>query len=107
MSSPRPPAQQLLLAGGGHTHALLLLRWLMRGQRPPGAITLVNRASTALYSGMLPGLVAGVYTLEECSIDLRRLCAAVDVTLVIAEISGLELADRQLLLADRPPLSWD
>ncbi|MFM7240148.1 MAG: hypothetical protein ACKOZN_11235 [Cyanobium sp.] len=79
----------------------------MGGQRPPGAITLVNRASTALYSGMLPGLVAGVYALEECSIDLRRLCAAVDVTLVIAEISGLELADRQLLLADRPPLSWD
>jgi selenide,water dikinase len=107
MSSPRPPAQQLLLAGGGHTHALLLLRWLMRGQRPPGAITLVNRASTALYSGMLPGLVAGVYALEECSIDLRRLCAAVDVTLVIAEISGLELAGRQLLLAGRPPLVWD
>jgi selenide, water dikinase len=107
MSSARPPAQQLLLAGGGHTHALVLLRWLMRGERPPGAITLVNRASTALYSGMLPGLVAGVYALEECSIDLRRLCSAVDVTLVIAEITGLELANRRLLLADRPPLIWD
>ena len=107
MIPARPPAQQLLLAGGGHTHALLLLRWLMRGERPAGAITLVNRASTALYSGMLPGLVAGVFRREECRIDLRRLCAAVNVTLVIAEISGLELDHRRLLLAGRPPLPWD
>ena len=107
MIPARPPAQHLLLAGGGHTHALVLLRWLMRGERPAGAITLVNRASTALYSGMLPGLVAGVFRREACSIDLRRLCAAVDVTLVIAEINGLALAGRHLLLADRPPLPWD
>jgi selenide,water dikinase len=97
----------LLLAGGGHTHALVLLHWLMRGDRPPGAITLVNRVSTALYSGMLPGLVAGVYQREACSIDLRRLCSAVDVTLVIAEITGLDLENQRLLLADRPALSWD
>jgi selenide,water dikinase len=107
MSSPRPPAQQLVLAGGGHTHALVLLRWLMRGNRPSGSITLVNRASTALYSGMLPGLVAGVYQRDACCIDLRRLCSAVNVTLVIAEITGLDLENRHLLLADRPALSWD
>jgi len=107
MLSPRPPAQQLLLAGGGHTHALLLLRWLMGGNRPPGAITLVNRTSTALYSGMLPGLVAGIYPREACSIDLRRLCSAVEVTLVVAEITGLNLEGRQLLLDGRPPLHWD
>jgi selenide, water dikinase len=107
MSSPRPPAQQLVLAGGGHTHALVLLQWLMGGNRPSGSITLVNRASTALYSGMLPGLVAGVYQREACSIDLRRLCSAVDVTLIIAEITGLDLENRHLLLADRPALTWD
>ena len=95
------------MAGGGHTHALVLLRWLMGASRPPGAITLVNRTSSALYSGMVPGLVAGVYDLEDCSIDLRRLCSAVDVTLVIAEITGVDLAQRRLLLADRPGLAWD
>jgi selenide, water dikinase len=107
MSSARPPAQHLLLAGGGHTHALLLLRWLMDGARPTGAITLVNRTSTALYSGMVPGLVAGVYRRQECSINLRQLCSAVGVTLVIAEITGLDLAGQQLLLANRPSLHWD
>ncbi len=52
----------LVLAGGGHSHALLLRRWAMHPhKRPPGLITLVSRSSTALYSGMVPGLIAGLY----------------------------------------------
>ena len=50
----------LLLAGGGHSHALVLKRWAMKPeQRPKQSIVLVNRSSTALYSGMVPGLIAG------------------------------------------------
>lgn len=105
--SPSHPSGQLLLAGGGHTHALVLLRWLMARKRPPGAITLVNRHSTALYSGMVPGLVAGFYDRDACSIDLRRLCREAGVTFIAAEITGLNLAKHLLLLADRPPLHWD
>ena len=106
--SPQLPAGQLLLAGGGHTHALVLLRWLMGRQRPAAAaITLVNRHSTVLYSGMVPGLVAGLYDREACSIDLRCLCAALGVTFIAAEIRGIDLEQRRLLLADRPPLHWD
>ena len=53
-------AEQLVLAGGGHSHALVLRRWAMHPKlRPPGQITLINRQSTALYSGMVPGLLAG------------------------------------------------
>ena len=38
----------LLLAGGGHSHSLLLKRWAMRPeQRPQQSITLINRRSTA------------------------------------------------------------
>ena len=45
----------LLLAGGGHSHALLLKRWAMQPERRPRqSITLINRSSTALYSGMVP-----------------------------------------------------
>ena len=67
-------ATQLVLAGGGHSHALLLRRWAMRPQnRPKGLITLVNRSSTTLYSGMVPGLIAGLYSRDQIAIDLRRL----------------------------------
>ena len=103
------PRQLLLLAGGGHSHALLLRRWLMRPQLKPKdtQVVLVNRGSTALYSGMVPGLVAGIYDLSECSIDLRDLCARAGVTFVRAEITGLDLPGAKLLLAGRPPLAFD
>lgn len=107
--APQPPRQQLLLAGGGHTHALLLRRWLMRPDRRPRAtaITLVNRHAAALYSGMVPGLVAGLYSADACSIDLRQLCQRAGVSFVQAEIIGLDPERRLLLLRDRPPLRFD
>ena len=92
------PDQLLLLAGGGHSHALLLRRWLMRPQLKPKrtAVVLVNRGSTALYSGMVPGLVAGLYSHEDCAIDLRDLCQRAGVAFVRAEITGIDLPRSQL-----------
>jgi len=103
------PLQQLLLAGGGHTHALLLRRWVMRPDlRPPHCrITLVSRHGSALYSGVVPAVVAGLVPHREGSIDLRRLCAMADVVFVQAEITGLDPRRCELQLAGRPPLRFD
>ena len=98
----------VLLAGGGHTHALLLKRWVMRPeQRPQQSITLVNRKSTTLYSGMVPGLIAGVYERDELAIDLRQLCDQAGVAFVEAEITGLSIEQHHLNLRDRPALHFD
>ena len=97
----------LVLAGGGHSHALVLLDWCMHPQRrPAGLITLVNRQSSTLYSGMIPGLIAGHYKRSEVSIDLRRLCDRAGVSLVIAEITGVDVMQQQLQLLNRPALSF-
>ena len=42
---------QLVLAGGGHSHVLVLRRWLMRPRTLPTRtrLTLVSRHGTALY----------------------------------------------------------
>jgi selenide,water dikinase len=101
------PSRHLVLAGGGHTHALVLRRWVMRGPPPDTLITMVSRAGTALYSGMVPGLIAGLYRREDCAIDLRRLCVLAGVGFVRAEITGLDAAAGELRLAGRPPLRWD
>jgi len=101
-------AEHLILAGGGHSHALVLRMWAMQPRRRPNAwITLVSRCSTALYSGMVPGLVAGLYGREDCAIDLRLLAQRAGVNFVQAEITGLDPSQRQLLLAGRPPLRFD
>lgn len=94
--------QLLLLAGGGHTHALLLRRWLMRpALRPPAtAVVLVSRHGQAVYSGMVPGVVAGLYRPEQAVIDLRQLCRRAGVRFVQAEIVGLDPMGRALHLQE-------
>jgi len=105
---PSTTSAQLLLAGGGHTHALVLRRWAMQPQRRPLArITLVSRHGSALYSGMVPGLVAGIYPRSACTINLRQLCQRAGVIYVQAEIGGLDPEQQLLLLEGRPALPYD
>ena len=98
----------LLLAGGGHSHALMLRRWSMQpARRPSGLITLVSRSSTALYSGMVPGLIAGIYDRDQVSVNLRDLADQAGVALVVAEITALHLERQLLQLQQRPALPFE
>ena len=98
----------LVLAGGGHSHALVLRRWAMQpSKRPSNLITLVSRTSTALYSGMVPGLIAGIYQRDQVAVDLRDLTDQAGVALVVAEITGLDLRNQQLHLDQRPSLPYE
>ena len=98
----------LVLAGGGHSHALVLRRWAMQpSKRPSNLITLVGRTSTALYSGMVPGLIAGIYQRDQVAVDLRDLTDQAGVALVVAEITGLDLQNQQLQLDQRPSLPYE
>ena len=62
----------LVLIGGGHTHALLLRKWGM--DRLEGVrLTLINPDASAPYTGMLPGHIAGHYGRGALEMDLVRL----------------------------------
>ena len=105
-----PPAmRQLLLAGGGHSHALLLRSWAMRPRQRPKQtrILLVSRQGGTLYSGTIPAVVAGLLPLQAGTIDLRSLCERAAVTFVQAEITGLDPLRKELALKGRPPLRFD
>ena len=105
----KPATRELLLAGGGHSHALLLRRWAMRPEQRPAAthISLVSRYGSTLYSGLVPAVVAGLHPPEAAAIDLRQLCQRAGVAFVQAEITGLDPLRRELQLAERPPLRFD
>ncbi|HEY2738424.1 MAG TPA: selenide, water dikinase SelD, partial [Thermoanaerobaculia bacterium] len=95
--------QDLLLIGGGHTHALALRMLAMR-PLPGVRVTLVSEVSYAPYSGMLPGHVAGFYSWEEMHIDLRRLAAFAGASFVLGQVDGLDAAERTVHVAGRPPM---
>jgi selenide,water dikinase len=102
----RLPQHNVVLLGAGHTNAHVLRMWRMQPVAD-ARLTVVSNHPLATYSGMLPGTLAGLYPPERMQIDLVRLCAAAGARLLLAEATGLDLAARRLLLADRPPLDFD
>ncbi len=74
--------------------------------RPKCLITLINRESSTIYSGMFPGLISGLYQLDKASIDLRLLADRAGVSLVVGEIESLELSQNRLFLQRRPSIEF-
>lgn len=98
--------RRLVLVGGGHSH-VVVLRALAMQPEPGLEIVLVAKELDAPYSGMLPGYVAGHYTLDECHIDLVRLAHFLGARLIHGEVDGIDLARRRVSIRGRPPLAYD
>jgi selenide,water dikinase len=101
-----PIVKDLVLVGGGHSHAIALR---MFGMKPlPGLrITLITDVSHTPYSGMLPGHVASDYDFDECHIDLRRLAHFAQAQIYIDRAIGLDLKNNKVLCANHPPVAFD
>src|ERR1700674_5804831 len=106
MNRDVPVDTDIVLVGGGHAHVHVLKSF---GERPLPSVrvTLVARELETPYSGMLPGVIAGLYAAEEAHIDLMRLAAVTGTRLIHAETIGLDRAARRGLLAGRPPIAYD
>lgn len=104
-------SRELLLLGGGHSHAIVLRRWAearARGRSPQGVrLILVSDGHESPYSGMLPGLVAGQYSHDDCHIDLRRLARTAGAVFYCDRAIGLDPVAQRLSLAEHPPLRYD
>ena len=75
-------------------------------QQLPVGINLSNLSCPAC-SGMLPGYVAGHYTHDECHIDLAKLARFAQARLVHATCTAIDVKNKQLGFAGRPPLRYD
>ena len=105
-SAPLPATKDVVLIGGGHAHALLLLKW---GMRPlAGArLTVINPGPTAPYSGMLPGFVAGHYQRDDLDIDLVKLARFAGARVILGAATGLDPQAHLISVPGRPPIAYD
>jgi selenide,water dikinase len=101
-----PLTRDLVLIGGGHTHALVLRMWAMN-PLPGARLTLINPDPTAAYSGMLPGHVAGHYPVEALQIDLVRLARFAGARLILGRAAGIDRDSRHVIVPGRPPVAYD
>jgi selenide, water dikinase len=96
----------IVLLGGGHAHVHVLKAFAMRPE-PGVRLTLVTRDLETPYSGMLPGVIAGLYTEAEAHIDLVRLTSVAGARLIHAEAVGIDRQAKRVLLGGRPPIAYD
>jgi selenide, water dikinase len=106
MQLPLPLTREFVLIGGGHSHALLLRMW---GMKPlPGVrLTVINPDARAAYSGMLPGFIAGHYQRHELELDLVRLARFAGARVVLGRVSGIDRAQKRILVPGRLPIAYD
>jgi len=103
--------QIVVLAGGGHAHIEVIRRF--SGQMPNKAaqkairLMLISPARHCVYSGMVPGVMAGHYEVKQALIDLSELCREHNARWVQGEVVQVDPATRQLVLKDGRRVRYD
>jgi len=97
---------RLLLLGGGHAHALVLLKFKDFVSKNLH-VTLVNPTPVHTYSGMVPGVIAGHYASADAQIDLSRLAKRAGAEVVLDSVQRLDTDGKQVVLASGASLQYD
>jgi pyridine nucleotide-disulfide oxidoreductase family protein len=98
--------KRLVLAGAGHTHALVL-RALARQPLAGVEVVVVSPEPLAPYSGMVPGWLAGAYRFEEIVVDFPPLARAAGARWLRGEVHALDAGRQHIVLADGSVLAYD
>ena len=104
--SSLPILKDVVLVGAGHAHVGVLR---MIGMNPiPGVrFTLITRQVDTPYSGMLPGMIAGLYSADDAHIDTGPLARFAGARLYNSEVIDLDVEGKLVICHDRPPVPYD
>jgi selenide, water dikinase len=105
-SSHTPVLKDIVLVGAGHSH-VGALRMFGMDPMPGVRVTLITRQVDTPYSGMLPGMIAGLYDRDAAHIDTGPLSRFAGARLYHSEVIGLDLAAKRVICRNRPPMPYD
>jgi selenide,water dikinase len=98
--------KQLVLIGGGHSNVQVLRKLCMHQYNGLNVI-LISESYGAIYSGMTPGYIEKIYSLDEITIDLQRLCFNAGATFIKDKVISLDEENKILHLKENPSISFD
>jgi len=101
-----PIVRDVFLVGGGHSHVLLMRRWAMKPM-PGVRLTLISTDAHTPYSGMLPGLVAGHYSVDDIHVDLRTLSTWAGIRFIEESVTAINLDRKEVSFNERPAMAFD
>lgn len=99
-------SRELVFVGAGHAH-VLVLREIALGKKLDAHVTLVVDTPRAVYSGMVPGFVAGQYESADLEIDVATLARAANARLVSSAATRIDPERRLVHVADGPAVRFD
>ena len=98
--------RRLLLIGGGHAHVYVLDE-LARSPYPDCQVTLISPYPRQIYSGMLPGWIAGHYSIEQCAIPISLLARRAGIRFVQSACIELDSELKQVRCANGESIPFD
>ena len=105
------PKKTLLLAGAGHAHIGMLRRLsaarLKNTDTTDTDIHLISEQPQTIYSGMLPGWMAGHYQLHDISIDIKSLCVRAGVRFVQQSLVQVNAASNKVVTTGDEQTDFD
>nr|MBA3659249.1 hypothetical protein [Gemmatimonadales bacterium] len=96
----------LLLIGSGHAH-LFVLEALARGRLGRVRAVLVSPEPYHVYSGMLTGLIGGLYAEDEVRLDLPAIAKGAGAEFIAGRVTAIQPSEGRVRLEDGELLAYD
>jgi selenide,water dikinase len=97
---------RLVLLGGGHAHALVLRRF-RNFISANLEVSLVTPGPAHVYSGMVPGVVAGHYAAAQARVSLAKLAREAGAELIQGRVLALDPVAKRVLLEQGDTVPYD
>jgi selenide,water dikinase len=98
--------KQVILVGGGHSH-VQVLEALASEPLEDAVVTVVVDKPIAIYSGMVPGYVAGQYRADELEIDVPALCRHAGVEVIVRSAESIDADQQRIQVEGYDPIRYD